>query len=61
MGNCKDCRFWKSQDQKRGKCEKISSIGRLDPSKGAESIDYAGSPVFFTGPEFGCVLFEAKG
>ena len=60
MGNCKDCKFWRS-----GECDKVDWIGE-------EEVVYVDSAAMYadaaddtnlrcglkTGPMFGCVSFQ---
>jgi hypothetical protein len=69
MGNCKDCKHWTPDEPdvwwnpaEMGQCGRV--IRDADEVTMAVAI-YAGSDnyeaqLFYTRPDFGCVLFEAK-
>lgn len=68
--NCKDCRWWQGvgvdwpDGFKRCESPKIVDISEREtdvPADGAAFSDIEGYGAdFLTGPEFGCIHFEAK-
>lgn len=57
---CKNCRHWKPWTESQGECQHdmVTVWGEEIPENGVSIYDGAGG--FYTGPEFGCVHFEAK-
>lgn len=63
MSTCKDCRHWgmawPNPDLNKRNCNVLSNMDGDEPEG---MIDDDGTTrMFYTGPDFGCVHFEAKG
>lgn len=65
-GTCKECRWWDGPAEREqfnegghAKCnhEKVSAHSDKHPDGAQDSEGYGG---IFTGPDFGCIHFEAK-
>lgn len=67
MGRCRDCRWWSgSPGERRALCQKLVTVGFLSTGLAPDSATVAGIQVkgiqaIVTGPDFGCVQFEAQG
>lgn len=63
MSNCKDCRFWgmawPNPEVNKRRCEFLSDC-EPDIEDDGMIDDDGTSRSFYTGPDFGCVHFEAK-
>ncbi len=71
MGNCKDCKYWESHQDMRGKvwttCERVDLVNSVEEigDDGAGvlveiSDDYGLMAGLRTGPMFGCVKFKGN-
>jgi len=65
-GRCKDCKWWGDElnyDDSQHSCEhpKIDEYRAFEETRATDTMTNSGGEyTTFTGPDFGCVHFEAK-